>query len=334
MKIAGCNLDSNVFVIAEVGNNHEGDFSLAKELVRLAAETGADAVKFQTIVPERLVRPQEVERLAQLRRFSFTYEQFQELKDEADRCGIHFLSTPFDVESARRLAPMVQAFKVASGDNNFFPMIDFMCSTGKPLIISTGLSDLSQVRQTRDFVTSRSGSLGQSSLVLLHCVSGYPVPYDQANLQAIAALKELHPYVGYSDHTLGIEAAVAAVALGARVIEKHFTISKSHSSFRDHALSAEPQELADMVARIKQVNLMSLHRGKTVQESERDNLLKARRSVCAAVGIDEGTTLTLDHLAFLRPGEGISPDQVEKVIGRVTRRAFEAGEPLTFDAVE
>jgi sialic acid synthase SpsE len=229
---------------------------------------------------------------------------------------------------------MVEAFKVASGDNNFFPMIDYICSTGKPLIISTGLSDLCQIHQTRDFVLSRQPKIDGGSLVLLHCVSGYPVPAEQANLQAITALQKIHPYVGYSDHTLGIEAATAAVALGARVIEKHFTVSKTFSSFRDHSLSAEPQELADLVVRVRQVNSMTSQPEKAVQDCERDNLIKARRSICASVRIEPGSRVTLEHLSFLRPGTGISPDRVGEVIGRVVRKELNPGDPFALELLE
>lgn len=329
MKIGPHDLDRDVFVIAEIGNNHEGDCALAEELIRLAATAGANAVKFQTIVPEKLVSAADVDRVQQLKRFQLSPEQFERLALVAERNGVLFLSTPFDLDSARFLDRLVPAFKIASGDNNFFPLLDTIARTGKPIILSAGLLELDEVRRSKEFIEGvwrRYGLL--SGLAVLHCVVSYPTPPEQANLLAIRELAALGVPVGYSDHTLGIDACVLAVALGARIVEKHFTISKTHSSFRDHQLSADPNELADLVRRVREASRLLGDGRKQPQPNELTNLQRVRRSVVAARDLEAGTPITWDDLAWVRPGGGLSPGNEAELLDRILVRTVRRGEWL------
>jgi N,N'-diacetyllegionaminate synthase len=335
VKIGSVDLDSEVLVVAEAGNNHEGDIGRAHELVRRAAEAGAHAIKFQTIVPERLVARSQPARLEQLRRFCLTYDQFAQLAETAARSRILFMSTPFDIESVRHLAPLVPAFKIASSDNNFFGLLEAVADTGKPVLLSTGLARTEDVKRScavLDAAWRRRGAT--PGLVLLHCVSAYPTPVESANLLAIRSLeRETGHAVGYSDHTLGIEAAVLSVALGARVIEKHFTLSKTQSDFRDHQLSADPAELAELVRRVK-VARTALGDGiKRVMPEEHGVLQAARRSAVARRALAAGHVVTGDDVDWLRPAGGVPPDAGGSLIGRRLRNAVAAGEAITAEMV-
>ena len=252
MIIGSHDTDDRVLVIAEIGNNHEGDFELAERMIGLAAESGADAVKFQTIIPEELVSVQETERIAQLEKFRLSFDQYAKLANRARKEGVMFLSTPFDLESARFLNQIVPAFKIASGDNNFYPLIETIAQTGKPILLSSGMSTFEDLQEAIDLVLSVWTRTHQiSEMAVLHCVSNYPTQPDEANLRAIRQIEDLGVTPGYSDHTLGIEAAVLSVALGARIVEKHFTLDHNYSDFRDHKLSADPKGFREMVLRIR-----------------------------------------------------------------------------------
>ena len=329
MKIGSFDMQSEVFVVAEIGNNHEGNFDLAKKMIALAAQSGAHAVKFQTIVPEKLVTTLDQVRINQLKKFQFSYKQFEDLKDEADRQKIIFLSTPFDLESAKFLEHLVPAFKIASGDNNFYPLLECVAQTAKPLIISSGLADLAQIKKTKTFVENiwRKKKIKQD-LAILHCVSSYPTEPEKANLLAIRQLQKLGMTVGYSDHTLGIEAAVTAVSLDARIIEKHFTLDKNYSSFRDHQLSADPAEFTEMVKRIKQATILRGDGRISPLKSGLGDGYKIRRSVIANRDLEKGTKLKLEDIAWVRPGGGLNPGEEGLVIGKILSRAVKKGEMI------
>lgn len=335
MRIGPLDLDREVLVVAEIGNNHEGDFARAEELVQRAAETGAQAVKFQTIVPERLVSAREAGRIEQLRRFALSYEQFARLAETARRADVMFLSTPFDVESVRHLDPLVPAFKIASGDNDFVALLEAIAATGKPILLSTGMASLDDVRRSCATIEAVWRRLGTApGMVLLHCVSSYPAPPESANLLAIRTLARETSYpVGYSDHTLGIDAALLAVALGARVVEKHFTLSKTQSAFRDHQLSAEPSELAELVRRIKGVQAMLGDGIKAVLPVEEAVVKAARRSIVAKRALPAGHVIAPEDLDWLRPGGGLPPGREMALVGRALRRAVAAGEMITTEMV-
>jgi len=329
VNIGDCDLDSRVLIVAEIGNNHEGNFDRAIEMIAGAAEAGANAVKFQTIVPERLVSIAQPERIQQLRRFQFSYEQFERLAEQSRRNKLLFLSTPFDIESARFLNRLVSAFKIASGDNNFFPLLDVVARTGKPIILSTGLLALSEVATAKEFIEGKWSESGiQQQLAVLHCVVSYPTPSEEAHLLAIRSLQTLGLTVGYSDHTLGIEAAVLSVALGARLIEKHFTLDKNQSDFRDHHLSADPAELAALVRRVREAETLLGNGDKRRLPCEEPANQLIRRSIVAVRDLPAGATITWDDLAWVRPGGGLPPGQEALVLNRKLARAVGKGQRI------
>lgn len=327
MKIGHIDLDREVMIIAEIGNNHEGSVELAEEMIGLAADSGADAVKFQTIVPELLISVDQAERMAQLKRFSLNFDEFERLAKVAKSENVLFLSTPFDMESVKFLDPLVPAFKIASGDNQFFPLLKEIAKTAKPILLSTGFLDLEGTVRSRDFIFDVWEEEGiKQELAALHCVSCYPTSPSDANLLAVRVLQSLGITVGYSDHTLGSEAAVLAVALGARIIEKHFTVNKKHSDFRDHQLSADPDELAELVKRVKTAIQMLGSNEKRASECEEAVKEAARRSIAAKVDLEMGVRLEWDHLCWVRPGSGLAPGKEQEIIGRVLRRPLNRGE--------
>jgi N,N'-diacetyllegionaminate synthase len=332
MRIGHVDLDHEVLVVAEVGNNHEGDVGLAEELVGLAAEAGVQAVKFQTMVPERVVGPDQTARLAQLRRFELSAEKHASLARVAAGAGVMFLSTPFDVDSVGMLDPLVPAFKVASSDNNFVALLQRIAATNKPVLLSTGMTDLAGAHAALDTVRQAwRKHNADPGIVLLHCISAYPTPSAEANLRAIPALAALGATVGYSDHTLGMTAAPLAVALGARVIEKHFTINHDHSEFRDHKFSANPAELKTLVERIREATALLGDGVKRVMPSEEATAVAARRSIVAARDLAAGHAITVGDLTWLRPSGGLPPGQEAVLIGRKLRHAVGAGQQLLPD---
>ncbi len=332
MKIANYDTEKKVFIIAEIGNNHEGSYTLAEEMIGKAAEAGACAVKFQTIVPEKLVSISQKDRIEQLKRFQLTYDEFERLNKVAKHENILFLSTPFDIESVHFLNSIVPAFKIASGDNNFFPLIEVIAQTGKPIIMSAGLIDLLEVRKTIDFISNiwNENAIDQD-IAILHCVTSYPTALEEANLSAIKELQSLNVTIGYSDHTIGTEAAVLSVALGARIVEKHFTIDKNYSDFRDHQLSADPNEFSQLVERVEIASKLLGQSRKTVQESEKLVMEKIRRSIVARKDLDENTVLTLDDISWVRPGGGLAPGNEKIILGKRLKEKVAVGELITLD---
>lgn len=335
MKIGNWDLEKDILVIAEIGNNHEGSYALAEEMIGLAARAGAGAVKFQAIVPSRLVSHDQQERIKQLEKFQLSYDEFERLSKSAHHEGVLFLATPFDIESALFLDHLVPAFKIASGDNNFFPLIEVTARTGKPIILSTGFSDMMQITTASDFIRNiwREEDIDQE-MAVLHCVASYPVPASEANLLAIRRLQELGVTVGYSDHTTGIEAAALSVALGARIIEKHFTLDKHYSDFRDHHLSADPEEMEQLVQRVKVVTELLGTGNKVPQPSEKASENMVRRSIVASRKLTSGTILQREDLTWLRPGEGLAPGREAELIGKKLIRHIAPGEYILAEDVE
>jgi N,N'-diacetyllegionaminate synthase len=330
MKIDQHDTEKKVFVIAEIGNNHEGNREVAAEMIGLAAEAGADAVKFQTIVPEKLVNTHEKERLAQLNKLCLKGEDFIWLAEQAKKNGIYFLSTPFDCESVDFLNHLVPAFKIASGDNQFFQMIERIALTGKPIIASTGLLNEADCYRLVDFIQKiweQHGLIG--SLALLHCIVAYPTPLESVNLKALDVLSRIpNIEIGYSDHTIGITACLAAVARGARIIEKHFTLDKNFSNFRDHQLSADPHDLYEMITRMREIESLLGIAQKQPAPIEQPNEMAVRRSWAAARKLTAGHKLEKDDLIGLRPASGL-PLQRMDWLGKTITRELDFGEFLT-----
>lgn len=329
MKIGRFDLTKNVLVVAEIGNNHEGKYKLAERLIGLAAAAAADAVKFQTIIPEKLIDHTNQQRLKQLNKFRLSFKEFERLSRFARKERVLFLSTPFDIESARFLKEIVPAFKIASGDNNFYPLIEYICSTAKPIIMSSGLANMAHIKLAKKFIERKWRERGiRQELAILHCVSRYPTPAAEANLLAIRELKKLKVTVGYSDHTLGIDAAVLSVALGARIIEKHFTIDKHYSDFRDHQLSSDPKEFAQLVKGVRGAELLLGNGDISERSGEKDVVQGIRRSIAAAQALKAGATIAPEDLMWVRPGTGFPPGHEKKLIGKVLKRPVQKGEIL------
>lgn len=336
MQIGKYNTDNKVFLIAEIGNNHEGSFDLAREMIRLAADAGADAVKFQAIVPDRLVAARESARIQQLDRFRFTPNQFEDLRDEADKNGVLFMTTPFDPSIVDWLDDLVPAYKIASGDNDFYPLIDRVAKTGKPVIVSTGFGRAGSAHELLGFLRNswKRHGVPEAGIGLLHCVVSYPTPMREAGLIAISKLGLLGVTVGYSDHTIGIRAAEMAVAAGARIIEKHFTIDKNYSEFRDHQLSADPEELAELVESIREVETLLGPPTKLTRECEASSETMVRRSIAASRDIAVDETVSWDDLCWVRPRVGLKPGEEDSICGRKLTKPIAHGEAFMLSHFE
>jgi N,N'-diacetyllegionaminate synthase len=329
MKIGNVDTSNEVLIIAEIGNNHEGDFSLAERLVGEAADAGAHAVKFQTFQTEHFISPLDKDRYARLEQFRLSYDQFESLSTCARDAGLLFISTPFDLHSARFLADIVDALKVASGDNTFIPLLQEVARCDKPVIVSTGLANLSQIETVVKTVEDVwAHKQVQQELATLHCVASYPVPPEESNLGAIKILANEFPNttIGYSDHTIGADAAVLSVAMGARIVEKHFTIDNNFSDFRDHQLSANPETLKELVRRIKAAEAMLGSGEFGMEDCEKPAAEAMRRSIAAGRALESGHELSMDDITWIRPGGGVDPGDEDKLLGRKLIRSLDQGE--------
>jgi len=259
------------FIIAEIGNNHEGSFNVACKLIKEAKKSGVDAVKFQTFKTEDFVSPHDKKRFKRLKKFELSYEDFEKLSVIAKRNKLKFISTPLDIKSAIFLNNIVDCFKIASGDNNYYDLIKIVLKFNKPTFISTGLLDFSEVKSLIKFI--KKNRFNFSKLSLFHCVSDYPVSNEEANLLSIKFFKERFPLtIGYSDHTIGKEASLLAVSLGAKIIEKHFTLNNNFSKFRDHKISLNPIDMKQLVSSIRKTELMMGNENKKIKRGESKNL--------------------------------------------------------------
>lgn len=345
VDIAGHRVGPNrpCMVIAEAGVNHNGTLQLAKQLVDVAMDSGADAVKFQTFKAERLVSasapkaPYQLQttnrnesQLEMLRRLELSEEAHRELLAYCRTLGIRFLSTPFDEQSADFLAALgVPAFKISSGDLTNAPLLRHVARKGRPMIVSTGMSTLAEV----ETAVRTIHEVGHPGLILLHCVSNYPANPADANLRAMQTMAEAFKVpVGYSDHTPGMTVALAAVALGACVIEKHFTLDRALPG-PDHQTSLEPAELKALVRQIRTVEAALGHGRKEPAAAEAGTAAAARKSLVAAQDIPAGSRLTEALIAVRRPGTGLPPSMFTQVIGRTVVSNIPAGTVLTREMV-
>lgn len=336
-----------MIIIAEAGVNHNGNFDIACQMVKAAAKAGADYVKFQTAVPELViseVAPQaEYQRentgktesqLDMCRRIHLPLEAYPKLKKVCEEEGIGFMSTPFDLVSLDYLAHMGQDWmKIPSGEITNLPYLRKIASAGIPVILSTGMATLAEVVTAIDILTGNhplsaepgtSGGkfLRKEDIIVLHCTTQYPAPIAEVNLRAMQEMAEvLGVRTGYSDHTPGIEVPVAAAALGAEVIEKHFTLSRQMEG-PDHKASLEPGELAEMVRCVRNVGKAMGTGHKRVTDSELPNIEVARKSIVASCHIKAGERFTKENIAVKRPGNGISPMRWDEILGTVASRDF------------
>lgn len=330
VKIGNLDSSEKVIIVAEIGNNHEGSFEIARTLVDRAAEAEVDAVKFQTFQTKMFVAPSQTDRYKRMQGFELNQDEFAKLSERARNNGLKFISTPLDMPSAIFLANIVDAFKIASGDNTFYPLIKFLAKTNKPLIISSGFADEEKILEAVSLVKKtrrKNGGLGH--FAILHCVSAYPVEEKDANLRAIQTLarKFLDEFtIGYSDHTLGVEAATLAVSTGARIIEKHFTLDRNFSDFRDHQLSADPSMMSELVKKIRATEIYLGNGALEPQQIEKDTELAVRRSIAASKDLVIGHVITNNDIMWIRPGDGIAPGRENQIIGKVLKVDIQTGD--------
>ncbi len=323
---------NKVFIIAEIGNNHEGNFNLAKKMINSVAKTGADAVKFQTFIPEKYVNSKNKKRLKQLKKFQLSIEQFKRLRDYAKKKKLLFFSTPFDVESAIKLNKFQSIFKISSGDNNFLELIETIAGFGKPIIISTGFADYKLLKYIyKKIINIWEKKKVKSQIIFMHCVSDYPVEDRFANLNAISTLRQNFKkcIIGYSDHTLGTHCAEYSVLLGAKVIEKHFTIDNNFSKFRDHKISANPKSFKKLTSKIRNISKILGNGEIQIEKCELKNIKKTRRSFYVNSNLKKNQVIRKDLINIVRPGLENSILDHKKIIGKKIKRNINFGQKVT-----
>ena len=322
-------------IIAEAGVNHNGSLEIAKKLVDAAKECGADVVKFQTAKLDSLVSKcakmaeyqkkntgVEESQKEMLSKLLLEYDAFVELFQYCNEKGIEFLSTPFDIDSIYFLSPMVNFWKVPSGEITNYPYLVEIARTGKPVVLSTGMSTIEEIEDAYKVLVENNAG----GITLLHCTTEYPAPIEEVNLRAMETLKEKFKCeVGYSDHTAGIDVSVAAVAMGAKVIEKHFTLDCSMEG-PDHKASLEPGDLQRMISAIRQVEVAMGDGTKVPSKTEINNKSVARKSIVAKKNIRHGELFTEENLTTKRPGNGISPMRWKEVLGTFANKDYREDE--------
>lgn len=323
-----------VIIIAEAGVNHNGNYDLAVKMIHEAKRAGADYVKFQTAVPELVISTiapkaeyqkettgNDESQLDMCRAIHLPLSDYARLKAICDEVGVGFMSTPFDLVSIDTLEPLdMDYYKIPSGEITNLPYLRKIASKGRPVIMSTGMSEMDEIGAALDVL--ERGGLKRSDITLLHCNTEYPTPFGDVNLMAMKTIGDTFGVkVGYSDHTRGIEVPIAAVAMGAKVIEKHFTLDCNMEG-PDHKASLEPDQLKAMVDAIRNVEQAIGSAEKHATASETPNKVVARKSIVAARDIAEGEILTEENITVKRPGNGISPMQWDSVLGTRAKRAF------------
>ena len=326
----------HVIIIAEAGVNHNGSFELAKKMVDAAKVAGVDYVKFQTFNPNNLVSKyaekaeyqkettgSDETQLQMLQKLTLTEDNFLSLRDYCREVGIGFISTPFDLDSIDFLETFDMDFwKVPSGEVTNLPYLEAIAKTKRKVVMSTGMCDMNEIQDAIEVLEKN----GTTEITLLHCNTQYPTPYEHVNLKAMNSIKDaLHKEVGYSDHTQGIEVPIAAVAMGATVIEKHFTLDKNMEG-PDHKASLNPSELQQMVVAIRNIEQAIGNGLKEPSSSEMANKAVARKSIVASRSIKQGEVFSEENLTTKRPGTGISPMKWYEVIGKVASRDFSEDE--------
>lgn len=324
-----------VLIIAEAGVNHNGDLNLAKKLIEVAADAGADYIKFQTFKADKLVTKHAKKAEYQqknhhddgdnqyemLKKLELSEQDHKELIAYSDRNNIKFMSTAFDNDGIKFLNSIgLDLFKSPSGEITNYPYLKSLASLGKPIILSTGMSTMSEIGEAIDLLLQNGASKDQ--ITVLHCNTEYPTPMEDVNLLAMLAIEEKFKIkIGYSDHTLGIEIPIAAVALGAKVIEKHFTLDRNLPG-PDHLASLEPDELKKMVQGIRKIEVALGKKEKVPAPSELRNLPVVRKSIHLRNDVKKDKILEEDDLIMLRPGDGISPMKIDNIVGMKTTRAL------------
>lgn len=326
----------NTYIIAEAGVNHNGSMELAKQMVDKAKEAGADCIKFQTFVSKNIVSKGAIKadyqkkqtdsnesQLDMLRKLELSFDDFKELKKYCDFKKIEFLSTAFDFDSIDFLNDLgLELWKIPSGEVTNLPYLIKIAKTNKPVILSTGMCNIEEVNEAVNVLKEN----GCDDITLLQCTTEYPAPFGEVNLKVMNTLNKTFKLpIGYSDHTKGIEVSIAAVAMGAKVIEKHFTLDRNMEG-PDHKASLEPYDLKNMVNAIRNVELAIGEGEKKVTESEKKNINIARKSIVAKRSINKGEVFTEENITTKRPGNGISPMKWFDIIGEKANRDFKEDE--------
>ena len=343
-KVAAVARAEPPFVIAEAGVNHEGSMEIARRLIEEAAEGGADAIKFQTYRAETIAsrhspaywdtkKEPTTSQYQLFRKYDkFWKKEFEELKNCCDKAGIEFLSTPFDLASAEFLNDLMDVFKISSSDITNKPFIEYLCEFGKPVILSTGASDVCEIDRAVSWIDAKG-----VPVALLHCVLNYPTLNENANLRMITGLKKKYPdrIIGYSDHTIPEEMRnlETATLLGAEILEKHFTHDKSLPG-NDHYHAMDVNDLKSFVSRLSTL-IETLGQSKKVSlSSEESARLNARRSLVALREIRKGEEINVVDLTYKRPGTGISPADIDEVVGKTTTRTVEEDEIVQWEMLK
>lgn len=324
------------FIIAEAGVNHNGDISIAKQLTDAAKNAGADAIKFQTFIAENLVtskgkkasyqhRSNEKTQYAMLKKLELNFDDFHTLKKYCDKKNIEFISTPYDTQSVNFLDNLgVFRFKISSADIVNKPLIESVAKTKKQIILSTGMASLGEIERTLKVIND----LGNFDIVLLHCTTSYPTPYNQVNLKVMDTLKNAFDLpIGYSDHTLGIEIPIMAASYGAKVIEKHLTIDSSMEG-PDHFASLETHHFKEMVTSIRRVEEAFGEKRKQITKDEKKNILYMRRSIHASQNVKKDSRITQDNVKIVRPFDGIEPWSLENILGKKVKVNLKKDDPI------
>lgn len=331
------------FIIAEAGVNHNGDINIARKLVDAAMEAGADAVKFQSFKAENLVTKKAPKadyqkettgngnQYEMLKKLELSYGDHVLLKKYCEDKGIMFISTPFDFESVDLLEKLnIPLYKISSGDLTNVPLLKYIAKLNKSMIVSTGMANLGEVEVAVEAIKNA----GNNKVTLLHCTSNYPTEYEDVNLNAMITLKNAFNLpIGYSDHTVGVEVPIAAVAMGAKVIEKHFTLDKEMDG-PDHKASLNPEELRRMVLSIRNIEKAFGDGIKKCNKSEENTKEVVRKSIVAKSNIRKGEVISHENISFKRPGNGISPIFMDEIIGKVAIEDIDVETLITFSNIK
>jgi len=313
-----------VFITAEAGINHNGSLKMAKQLVRSAKEAGADAIKFQTFKASDIATKKS-KFYKIFKKVELDETDYGEISDYAKSNSIIFFSTPVNETAVDILSKLkVPAFKIGSGNLTNIPVIQYAASKNKPMIISTGMSNIDEIKLAINSIKKQNNN----KIILMHSVSSYPTPVNETNLSVIKNLEKKFPYpIGYSDNGSDDLVPIASVMMGAKIIEKHFTINKKLKG-SDHFMSADPTQLKQIVKNVRLTETMFGDGIKKCQPSELENRIQARRSITSKITIDKGTKITQDMLAFKRPATGIEPRYYKKIIGKKTKKKILSDNPI------
>tara|TARA_B100000963_G_scaffold298554_1_gene270320 strand:- start:10230 stop:11252 length:1023 start_codon:yes stop_codon:yes gene_type:complete len=327
-----------VMIVAEIGNNHEGNFKIAKKLIDEAKSCKVDAVKFQTFNKDLFYANNQKKSHKKLKKFNLSFYEFKKLSQYAKKKNLIFFSTPLDLLSAENLNSIQNLFKVASSDNNYFDLIKKIASFKKDIIISTGYADIKLIKKIESKILNTwRNKKKKLNLAFLHCVSSYPTKFNESNIFTIKNLKEKlskKTIIGYSDHTVGIETSLLAVSLGARIIEKHFTLDKKFSSFRDHTLSSDPKEMKNLVVKIRHLEKMMKYNKKIPQFSEITTLKFNRRSCAISADLKAGEKIFEKDIIGVRPMLGIPINKKKIFINKKLKKNLKAGSILKLNHIK